>query len=145
MNALCHLADSSCRPSSGPAISPLAPDAALAARFKPLADTLAANEAKINAELLAAQGKPVDMGGSLGRTEATGYGVIFAVREAMKHLKLDPKASVAAWLHRTGQAHGITHNALRKECGGPPAAVANASVIGFNVYGVSLNDTLKFI
>jgi isocitrate dehydrogenase len=36
---------------------------ALAARFKPLADTLAANEAKINAELLAAQGKPVDTGG----------------------------------------------------------------------------------
>ena len=35
----------------------------LAARFKPLAETLAANEVKINAELLAAQGKPVDTGG----------------------------------------------------------------------------------
>jgi isocitrate dehydrogenase len=35
----------------------------LAARFKPLADALTANEAKINAELLAAQGKPVDTGG----------------------------------------------------------------------------------
>lgn len=35
----------------------------LAARFKPLAETLAANEAKINAELIAAQGKPVDTGG----------------------------------------------------------------------------------
>ncbi|HET9615541.1 MAG TPA: NADP-dependent isocitrate dehydrogenase [Pseudolabrys sp.] len=35
----------------------------LAARFKPLADKLAADEAKINAELLAAQGKPVDTGG----------------------------------------------------------------------------------
>ncbi len=34
-------------------------------------------------------GKPVDMGGSLGRTEATGYGVIYTVREAMKHLGLD--------------------------------------------------------
>ena len=29
-------------------------------------------------------GKPVGMGGSLGRKEATGYGVIFALREAMK-------------------------------------------------------------
>jgi len=37
--------------------------AALAARFKPLAEALAANEAKINAELIAAQGKPVDTGG----------------------------------------------------------------------------------
>ncbi len=35
----------------------------LAARFKPLAETLAAEEAKINAELLAVQGKPVDTGG----------------------------------------------------------------------------------
>jgi len=41
-------------------------------------------------------GKPVDMGGSLGRTEATGYGVIYTVREAMKHLGIDPKSSVAA-------------------------------------------------
>jgi isocitrate dehydrogenase len=37
--------------------------AALQARFKKLAETLAANEAKINAELIAAQGKPVDTGG----------------------------------------------------------------------------------
>jgi isocitrate dehydrogenase len=36
---------------------------ALAARFKPLAERLAANEARINAELIAAQGKPVDIGG----------------------------------------------------------------------------------
>ncbi len=37
--------------------------AALQARFKKLAETLTANEAKINAELIAAQGKPVDIGG----------------------------------------------------------------------------------
>jgi isocitrate dehydrogenase len=37
--------------------------AALQGRFKQLAETLAANEAKINAELIAAQGKPVDTGG----------------------------------------------------------------------------------
>jgi isocitrate dehydrogenase len=36
---------------------------ALQARFKKLAETLAANEVKINAELIAAQGKPVDTGG----------------------------------------------------------------------------------
>ena len=38
-------------------------DAELQARFKPLAETLAKNEAKINGELIAAQGKPVDTGG----------------------------------------------------------------------------------
>jgi len=41
-------------------------------------------------------GKPVGGGGSLGRTEATGFGVIFTVREAMKHLGLNPsECSVA--------------------------------------------------
>ncbi|MDD2601068.1 MAG: Glu/Leu/Phe/Val dehydrogenase [Kiritimatiellae bacterium] len=34
-------------------------------------------------------GKPVGMGGSLGRTEATGYGVIYSLREALKVLNLD--------------------------------------------------------
>jgi len=41
-------------------------------------------------------GKPVGGGGSLGRTEATGFGVIYTVREAMKHLKLDPTQCLAA-------------------------------------------------
>ena len=41
-------------------------------------------------------GKPVGGGGSLGRTEATGFGLIYTVREAMKHLKMDPTKSVAA-------------------------------------------------
>jgi isocitrate dehydrogenase len=38
-------------------------DAELQARFKPLAETLTRNEAKINGELIGAQGKPVDIGG----------------------------------------------------------------------------------
>ena len=41
-------------------------------------------------------GKPVGGGGSLGRTEATGFGVVYSVREAMKHLNMDPRKSVAA-------------------------------------------------
>jgi len=41
-------------------------------------------------------GKPLGGGGSLGRTEATGFGVIFNVREAMKYLKLDPQKCTAA-------------------------------------------------
>lgn len=41
-------------------------------------------------------GKPVGGGGSLGRTEATGFGVIFTVREAIKQLGLDPSDVKAA-------------------------------------------------
>ena len=41
-------------------------------------------------------GKPVGGGGSLGRTEATGYGLICTVREAMKHLNMKPEECTAA-------------------------------------------------
>jgi glutamate dehydrogenase len=41
-------------------------------------------------------GKPVGMGGSLGRTEATGYGVIFTVREALKELNIPPGDTTAS-------------------------------------------------
>jgi glutamate dehydrogenase len=41
-------------------------------------------------------GKPVGMGGSLGRTEATGYGVIYTVREALKNMKIEPKDTIAS-------------------------------------------------
>ena len=41
-------------------------------------------------------GKPVGMGGSLGRAEATGYGVIFTVREALKELGIRPQDTSAA-------------------------------------------------
>ena len=41
-------------------------------------------------------GKPVGMGGSLGRTEATGYGVVFTVREALKQLNIPPADTTAS-------------------------------------------------
>ncbi|HLF89248.1 MAG TPA: Glu/Leu/Phe/Val dehydrogenase [Anaerolineales bacterium] len=41
-------------------------------------------------------GKPIGGGGSLGRTEATGFGVVYTIREAMNHLKMDSTKSVAA-------------------------------------------------
>ena len=41
-------------------------------------------------------GKPVGMGGSLGRTEATGYGVVYTVREALRDLNLKPESTRAS-------------------------------------------------
>jgi len=41
-------------------------------------------------------GKPVGMGGSLGRTEATGYGVIFCLREALAELDLKAEDTTAS-------------------------------------------------
>jgi glutamate dehydrogenase len=41
-------------------------------------------------------GKPVGMGGSLGRTEATGFGVVFTIREALKELGIRPQDTTAS-------------------------------------------------
>jgi glutamate dehydrogenase (NAD(P)+) len=41
-------------------------------------------------------GKPIEMGGSLGRREATGRGVMIVTREAAKHLGLDIKGATVA-------------------------------------------------
>ncbi|MBM4129602.1 Glu/Leu/Phe/Val dehydrogenase [bacterium] len=41
-------------------------------------------------------GKPVGMGGSLGRTEATGYGCVYCLREALAELGIDVKATTAS-------------------------------------------------
>jgi len=41
-------------------------------------------------------GKPVGMGGSLGRKEATGFGVVFTIREALKELNLRPRDTRAS-------------------------------------------------
>jgi glutamate dehydrogenase len=41
-------------------------------------------------------GKPVGLGGSLGRKEATGYGVVFTIREALKELGVRPSDTTAS-------------------------------------------------
>ncbi|HOW97326.1 MAG TPA: Glu/Leu/Phe/Val dehydrogenase [Kiritimatiellia bacterium] len=67
-------------------------------------------------------GKPVGMGGSLGRTEATGFGVIFVLREAMKVLGIDPSKTTASV-----QGFGnVAQYAIRKyhELGGKVTCVA---------------------
>jgi glutamate dehydrogenase len=68
-------------------------------------------------------GKPLDSGGSLGRTEATGYGVIYAVREAMKHLKIDSTKSVAA-MQGFGNVSQYAAIGFREILGGKVACVS---------------------
>jgi glutamate dehydrogenase (NAD(P)+) len=41
-------------------------------------------------------GKPIGMGGSLGRTEATGFGVVYTLREALKQLEIRPQDTLAS-------------------------------------------------
>jgi glutamate dehydrogenase len=41
-------------------------------------------------------GKPTEMGGSLGRTEATGFGAVYTLREALKELNIRPQDTCAS-------------------------------------------------
>ncbi len=42
-------------------------------------------------------GKPVGLGGSLGRTEATGYGLVYVLREALAEMGLDIRSTRASF------------------------------------------------
>jgi glutamate dehydrogenase (NAD(P)+) len=68
-------------------------------------------------------GKPVGMGGSLGRNEATGYGVIYTVREALKVLGIDIKNTTAS-LQGFGKV-GKYAAILYQELGGKITAVSS--------------------
>jgi glutamate dehydrogenase (NAD(P)+) len=67
-------------------------------------------------------GKPVGMGGSLGRKEATGFGLVFTLREALKELGLrteDTRASVQGF-------GNVAQHAIRlyRQLGGTVLSVA---------------------
>jgi glutamate dehydrogenase len=67
-------------------------------------------------------GKPVGLGGSLGRTEATGYGVVISLREALKELGVRPENTRASVQGFGNVAHYAIE--LYQRLGGRVAAVA---------------------
>ncbi len=92
-------------------------------------------------------GKPVGMGGSLGRTEATGYGLIFTVREALKDLGIRPEDTLASV-----QGFGnVAQYAIRlyNQLGGKVICVScwdqedQTSYAFRNMNGVKVDDLLK--
>ena len=59
-----------------------------------------------------------------------------STHEQLAVLRRELNGLVGAWNHRTGQPHGVTHAALRKECGGPASAVANADQLRSRINAV---------
>ena len=58
-------------------------------------------------------GKPIEMGGSLGRREATGRGVMIVTREAAKHLGFDIKGATVA-VQGFGNVGSVSRRAARR-------------------------------
>jgi len=69
------------------------------------------------------------------RTSSTPEDVVrdVSTHEQLAVLRRELNGLVAAWNHRTGQPHGVTHAALRRECGGPAAAVATADQLSTRI------------
>ena len=84
-------------------------------------------------------GKPLGMGGSLGRTEATGYGVVYAIREAMKHLHLQPDKTTCA-IQGFGNVAQYAAIAYRKLLGGKVICVSCYDRADQNSYTFSRRD-----
>jgi len=85
-------------------------------------------------------GKPLSIGGSLGREEATGRGVVYVTLEAMKHLGLDlRKATVAI----QGFGNVGSHTArIMHEAGARVVAVSDVTGGLYNTNGLDIPTLL---
>ncbi|MBN2381965.1 Glu/Leu/Phe/Val dehydrogenase [bacterium] len=86
-------------------------------------------------------GKPLGGGGSKGRTEATGFGVIVTVREALKRLGIDPKTCTAA-LHGFGNVSQYAAQNFINMLGGKVVAVSCWDWHEKTAYTFSANEGL---
>src|SRR3954447_6788939 len=87
-------------------------------------------------------GKPVELGGSLGRREATGRGVMIATRESAKHLGLDIKGAKVA-IQGFGNVGSISAELLA-EIGARIVAVTDWKGGVYNAKGLDMNSLLDY-
>ena len=86
-------------------------------------------------------GKPVEMGGSLGRREATGRGVMFVTREAMRHLGLELTGARIA-VQGFGNVGSVSADLLSK-AGAKIVAVADWKGGVYNERGLDIAALLR--
>ncbi len=87
-------------------------------------------------------GKPIDLGGSVGRNEATARGCVFTIREALKYLGIDPKSSTAA-VQGYGNAGAISARLL-SELGIKVIAVSDSKGGIINPDGIDPKAVLEY-
>ncbi|GAA4003720.1 Glu/Leu/Phe/Val dehydrogenase [Hymenobacter fastidiosus] len=87
-------------------------------------------------------GKPLVMGGSLGRTEATGRGVMVSALAAMKKLGMDPKKATAA-VQGFGNV-GSWAAKLLCEQGVTIRAISDVSGAYWNEQGINIDEAIAY-
>lgn len=87
-------------------------------------------------------GKPLDLGGSLGRVEATGRGVLFTIREAAKHLGINMEGATVA-VQGFGNVGSVAANLLYED-GCKIIAVSDVRGGIYNRNGIDIKKLLLY-
>ena len=89
-------------------------------------------------------GKPVELGGSLGRREATGRGVMIATRESAKHVGFDIKGATVA-VQGFGNVGSVSADLLARETGATIVAVTDWKGGVYNKQGLDVAKLLEYV
>jgi glutamate dehydrogenase (NAD(P)+) len=88
-------------------------------------------------------GKPVELGGSLGRREATGRGCMICTKEALKHLGMPVKGTTVA-VQGFGNVGSVTAQLLSRE-GCKIVAIGDRSLSLYNRAGIDIDDAIAYV
>ncbi|NBT59429.1 Glu/Leu/Phe/Val dehydrogenase [bacterium] len=89
-------------------------------------------------------GKPIEIGGSLGRVDATGRGVVYTVIEASKRLRLDLNEKTRVAVQGFGNV-GYHSAKILSDIGCTIAAVSDVSGGIYNPKGVPLEELRAYV
>jgi len=88
-------------------------------------------------------GKPVELGGSLGRREATGRGCMIVTKEALKHLGMPVKGTSVA-IQGFGNVGSVAAELLARE-GCKIVAIGDRSVSLYNPGGIDIAEAIAYV
>ncbi len=88
-------------------------------------------------------GKPVEMGGSLGRREATGRGCMIVTKEALKHLGMEIKGTTVA-VQGFGNVGSVAAHLLVRE-GCRIQAISDRTGAYYNKAGLDIDVAIKHV
>src|SRR5256885_6566989 len=88
-------------------------------------------------------GKPIELGGSLGRREATGRGCMIVTKEALRHLGMPVKGTTVA-IQGFGNVGSVSAELLGR-VGCMIVAIGDRSVSLYNEKGIDIDDTIAHV
>jgi glutamate dehydrogenase (NAD(P)+) len=105
-----------------------------------IVDTYSMHERRT--EYAVVTGKPLEVGGSAGRREATGRGVLFCVREACAHLKM-PLAGARVAVQGFGNVGSVAADLMQRD-GARVVAVSDVTGAIHNPAGIDVKALIRY-